>query len=601
MKKTEPDLTEPLLDEPIIEKAVVEPAVPVGDISVEAVSTSIISEDKPKRTTRTTRAKAAAQDASVEVPAAAVEAAEAAAASSKTATKAASAKVAAAKPTLGAEQVYRTPQLEGQTRAFMQAQAQAQQASQAHAQQVTQSPFQQPSQTTGVVNVPQFQAAPQQPVAPPQQVTAQQPTLSPQPTAPSQQAAPAQQAAPIQQAARPPQPNYATPTAAPPRQPKQKSSKWLAFLMGLVGVIVGALLTFFIISGLTNGIGSSGSGIVGTPGNSIVIEPNLEDAGLAEAVATKVTPSIVNIDVYLANPHLLSLFDYGTDAGDDYMEYGLGSGVIISKDGYILTNYHVLEGGDKFLVGINGSDRLEATLVGSDPQSDLAVIKVEAENLTPIEVADSSKATVGEWVMAVGSPFGLERSVSTGVVSALFRSTTLESTEGMNIYANLIQTDAAINPGNSGGALVDSKGRLLGITTLISSPSGSSAGVGFAIPSNYALSIAEQIMNGDEVQHAFLGVTLQTVDSSTADQLGVKATSGVYVDEVVQGSPADRAGIKPGDVIVAINGKPIKTATELIIDVRGLLVGEKVTLGIMRGSQTLDLEVTLGADTDMRS
>ncbi|MDR2715093.1 MAG: trypsin-like peptidase domain-containing protein [Coriobacteriales bacterium] len=589
MKKTEPDLTEPLLDEPIIEKAVVEPAVPVGDIPVEAVSTSIISEDKPKRTARTTRAKAAAQDASVEVPAAA---------SSKTATKA-SAKVAAAKPTLGAEQVYRTPQLEGQTRAFMQAQAQAQaqaqQLSQAHAQQVVPSPFQQQNQTTGVVNMPQFQAAPQQPVVPPQQATAQQPALSPQP------AAPIQPAALIQQTARPPQPNYATPLTAAPQQPMQKSSKGLAFLMGLAGVIIGALLTFFIISGLTNGIGSSGSGIIGTPGNSIVIEPNLEDASLAEAVATKVTPSIVNIDVYLANPHPMSLFDYGTDASGDYMEYGLGSGVIISKDGYILTNYHVLEGGDKFLVGINGSDRLEATLVGSDPQSDLAVIKVEAENLTPIEVADSSKATVGEWVMAVGSPFGLERSVSTGVVSALFRSTTLESTEGMNIYANLIQTDAAINPGNSGGALVDSKGRLLGITTLISSPSGSSAGVGFAIPSNYALSIAEQIMNGDEVQHAFLGVTLQTVDSSTADQLGVKATSGVYVDEVVQGSPADRAGIKPGDVIVAINGKSIKTATELIIDVRGLLVGEKVTLGIMRGSQTLDLEVTLGADTDMKS
>ncbi|MCL2756515.1 MAG: trypsin-like peptidase domain-containing protein [Coriobacteriia bacterium] len=390
--------------------------------------------------------------------------------------------------------------------------------------------------------------------------------------------------------------------ARPVRRQRRSSANGISFLIGLVGVVVGALLATLILFFATGGFSTfRGPGTYVGNGQSltpIIITPQSEDPTLAEVVAYKVMPSIVNIDVYTTTSGSSTTTDNGSHPQNVLRRFGLGSGIIISSDGYILTNYHVLEGGDRFLVNINGADRLEATLVGSDPQSDLAILKVDAIELVPIEIRDSSEVRVGEWVMAVGSPFGLERSVSTGIVSALFRSTTLESTDGINIYANLIQTDAAINPGNSGGALVDSQGRLIGVTTLISSSSGSNSGVGFAIPSNYAMNIAEQIMSGEPVKHAFLGVTLQTVNSVNASQLGVSVSSGVYIDSVVPGSPADGVDIRRGDVVIAFNGKAVNSATELIIDVRGQLVGDTVTLTIVRGIRTFDVVVTLGADTD---
>jgi putative serine protease PepD len=365
--------------------------------------------------------------------------------------------------------------------------------------------------------------------------------------------------------------------------------------MGLLGVLVGAGLAVGILYYATNGFVFSNS----TNPFSLTIQPPNEDSELAEVVAIKVTPSVVNIDVYTApSPSPFDSFfgnNYpGGDEASSLDKTSLGSGVIISADGYIVTNAHVVADGQQFIVSL-GDQQMEATLVGTDESSDLAVLKVNATGLTPIEVADSDKVVVGDWVMAVGSPFGLEKSVSTGIVSALYRSTAMQSSDGISVYANMIQTDAAINPGNSGGALVDNEGKLIGINTVIQSTSGSSAGVGFALPSNYVIKVAQQIMQGEEVEHPSLGVTVGTVTSRNAATLGVSATSGAYVASVVDGSPAFTAGIKTGDVITAIDGIKVTTSDELIIQIRTHEVGDTIGLAVLRGNETLGIGVTLGS------
>ncbi|MCL2808305.1 MAG: trypsin-like peptidase domain-containing protein [Coriobacteriia bacterium] len=370
----------------------------------------------------------------------------------------------------------------------------------------------------------------------------------------------------------------------------------MSFLIGLLGVITGAALTVGVL-GLVKPE-SDPPLIVDT--GSVVIDSANTDIELPVVVAAKVTPSVVNIDVYTTTPTFLLEDFFGGRSGNnssDPQQTGLGSGVILTSDGYILTNYHVVEGGERLLVRFE-NEELEAILVGADPSSDLAVIKVDATGLTPIEIGNSDSVSVGQWVMAVGSPFGLEKSVSIGIVSALYRSIAMPSHSGLSIFANLIQTDAAINPGNSGGALVNSSGELIGINTLINTTSGSNAGVGFAVPSNFAFPIAEQIMKGEEVAHPFLGISLYSVDISNAQELGVNVLSGAYVDSIQPGSPAERAGLRTGDVIVSIDDTSINTSAELIIEVRGYSIGDTVTLEINRGGQMLTVEVVLGSTAD---
>ena len=381
-------------------------------------------------------------------------------------------------------------------------------------------------------------------------------------------------------------------TQAP--EPQKKTDKGTTFLVGLLGVLVGAALSVGSLYAATSGFSFSGQ--VDT--SNIVIDATSDDIELPVAVAAKVTPSVVNIDVF-ATQRSFSLEDFfgGSNSGDREIQErtGLGSGVILTADGYILTNYHVIEGEGNVLIVSLDNEELEATVVGSDPSSDLAVLKVDAQGLTPIEIGDSDAVQVGEWVMAVGSPFGLEKSVSSGIVSALYRSTAMQSTSGPMIYANLIQTDAAINPGNSGGALVNRFGELIGINTLINSASGSSAGVGFAVPSNFAFAVAEKIINGEDVQHPYIGVTLYTVDAAVAQELALSVQSGAYIESVLPGSPAEQAGIEPGDVITSLDNRNINTSAELIIAIRGYSIGESVKLGINRGGQTQNLELILGA------
>jgi putative serine protease PepD len=276
----------------------------------------------------------------------------------------------------------------------------------------------------------------------------------------------------------------------------------------------------------------------------------------------------------------------------------------LSSDGYILTNYHVVANGKKFEAVVDGST-LEATLVGSDSSSDVAVLKVDGSGYTAIEIGDSDNITVGEWVMTIGSPFGLEQSVATGIISATSRSSIIDQSTAASsgidtalIYPNLIQTDAAINPGNSGGALVDANGKLIGVNTLITSYSGNYSGVGFAIPSNYAINLAQEIIEGKTPTHAQLGVNLSTVSSETAARYGFKVTSGAYVSNVVSGSGAADAGLEVGDIITGFDGKSISSASDLLLAVRTKSPGDTVSITFNRDGQDKTVDVVLGSDED---
>lgn len=377
---------------------------------------------------------------------------------------------------------------------------------------------------------------------------------------------------------------------------KTKTKGFPIFLSSLAGLAVGAVLVIALVMAGALNIDRGGSVTANTSGSSQTIEIDPEDTTLAETVAAKSLPSVVSISTEIASS--------GMGDSSSASSGNIGSGVILDTDGNILTNNHVVEGASSIVVTLDDGSSFEAELVGADSSSDLAVIKLtnaDGASLTPIEIGDSDDLSVGEWVMAIGSPFGNEQSVSTGIVSALYRSTALSSTSGTSIYANMIQTDAAINPGNSGGALVNDQGELIGINSVIESYSGSSSGVGFAIPVNYAKNIADQIIAGKTPVHSYLGVTLTSVNAWNARQNNLAVDSGAYVNEVVADGPAAQAGIQQGDIITAVNGEAITSADGLIIAIREHEVGEKVTLTVMRGTEEQQVEVTLGSDEALQA
>lgn len=397
-----------------------------------------------------------------------------------------------------------------------------------------------------------------------------------------------------------------------PKRPGHSTAKTfgVAFAGAAVACAV-ALGGFGVYQAVAGSHASTGSGTSTTLGASTNtdIQAQQTDASLPEAVAQKALPSVAAIDVY-TNQAASSLYGLGgSSSGDGLTETSLGSGVVLSADGYIVTNYHVVEGADALKVTVDGQE-YDADVVGSDQSSDIAVVKAkDANNLTPIEIGDSDDLTIGEWVMSIGSPFGLEQSVATGIVSATSRSQVMDSSSeqdpygqsqgssgDVTIYPNMIQTDAAINPGNSGGALVDEDGKLIGINTLITSYSGNYSGVGFAIPVNYAVNIAQQIINGKTPTHAQLGVSLSTVNSSTAKRYGLSVDSGAYIASVESGSGAASAGIKQGDIITKFDGKDVTSASDLMLDIRSKNPGDKVSIEVNRDGQTQSMEVTLGSD-----
>ncbi len=272
---------------------------------------------------------------------------------------------------------------------------------------------------------------------------------------------------------------------------------------------------------------------------------------------------------------------------------GTGSGVIYSKDGYIITNNHVIDFADKVEVTLYDNRTFEAKVVGKDKTTDLAVIKIEATDLPTLELANSDIAEVGEWVLAVGNPFDLTSTVTAGIISAKGRDINIIS--GKKSIESFIQTDAAVNPGNSGGALVDAKGRLLGINSAIATQTGSFAGYSFAIPINIVTKVVDDLIQYGKTQRGLIGIDIETLDSEQASQLGVNINQGVVVLGVIDGSAGQFAGILPYDIITQVNGKQVKTAPELQELVGRKRPGDTVQLTILRDGKTKNMSVRLKA------
>ncbi len=315
-------------------------------------------------------------------------------------------------------------------------------------------------------------------------------------------------------------------------------------------------------------------------------------------IVKKAGPAVVNIDtVTMVKQPLLPFFDdpfLRKFFGEEYERFtriipmrGKGSGFIISPDGYILTNYHVIKNADKIIVTLSDNRRFDAKVVGADPTVDVAVIKIDAKNLPTLPLGDSDKVEVGEWVVAIGNPFGLSHTVTVGVISAKGR--TIRA--GKESFENFLQTDAAINPGNSGGPLLNLKGEVIGINTAIIPYA---QGIGFAIPINTAKQILNDLIKYGRVKRGWLGVYIQAMTPSLAGAFGLKKPKGVIVADIVRGSPADKAGLRRGDVILEVNGKPVNSPAELQIAIRSHKAGEKVKLKIWRKSKTITVYVKLG-------
>ena len=280
-------------------------------------------------------------------------------------------------------------------------------------------------------------------------------------------------------------------------------------------------------------------------------------------------------------------FGQGIPSGPE-VEHGLGSGVIVTKDGYILTNNHVVDGAKEVKVTLKDGRDFTAKVVGRDPKSDIAVVKIDAKDLPVVPMADSDKVEVGDVVLAVGNPFGVGQTVTKGIVSATDRGNM-----GIEDYEDFIQTDAAINPGNSGGALVDIDGRLIGVNTAILSHSGGSQGVGFAIPSNLARTVMESLIKTGHVTRGYLGVMIQSVTPDLANEFDLKQAHGALIGDVLPDGPAAKAGFKPGDVVLEFDGKKVKDSRHLQLQVAATKPGSKVPVEILRDGDRKTLDVTV--------
>lgn len=271
------------------------------------------------------------------------------------------------------------------------------------------------------------------------------------------------------------------------------------------------------------------------------------------------------------------------------VQRGLGSGVIVSQDGYVLTNHHVVADADTLRVKLQDGTTHQARVVGTDAKSEVAVIKIEASSLPVAALADSERALVGDWVLAIGGPFGLENTVTAGIVSAKGRDTV-----GIADYENFIQTDCAINPGNSGGPLVNMRGEVIGINTAIATRFGGNAGIGFAIPSNMARAIMNSLIKTGRVERGFLGALVQNLTPELAASFGYEAKTGVLIGDVSEGGPASQAGLRAGDIVVSMDGVPMETAARLRNTIAATAPGTKVELQLFREGRLSTITVTLG-------
>ncbi|MDH4140153.1 MAG: trypsin-like peptidase domain-containing protein [Coriobacteriia bacterium] len=369
------------------------------------------------------------------------------------------------------------------------------------------------------------------------------------------------------------------------------------------GVVLLAILVALLVGTIAGGI----AGLVGSwavthgddarPGTtSIRVIPPETDEPIVAATAAAL-PSVVNVDV---SGSTVSQGEDGLPEGHPGVpRMGNGSGVAYkAADGggtYIITNAHVVADADTFVVRGTDGESHRAQLIGADDDTDIAVLKIDG-SLPPIQLGDSEQLEVGQAVAVIGSPFGLSHSVSSGVVSGLGRSLPeiADAEPGKYPLVDVIQTDAAINPGNSGGALVDREGRLVGISSAMYSETGASGGVGFAIPVNTAMRVAEQLITEGKVAHPFLGVVGRDVDSSLAEEEGLAVEEGAYIVEITEGTEAEKAGLQTGDVIVGLDEDAIRSMDDLLLYVRRKSVGDKVSLRLYRDGVEMTLEMTVG-------
>jgi S1-C subfamily serine protease len=395
---------------------------------------------------------------------------------------------------------------------------------------------------------------------------------------------------------------YATyvPQHQPARRPDRKVG-WGKMLVAMISAgVIGAVLVLAVMPAifgvnpydLVRGKVKNATKVVNvapTNKTTSIVSPT-QGATDVTSIARNTTLSIVNIDV--------SSTSQGSPFTQGGTQSGTGSGVIYTADGYIITNNHVVEGANDITVTLASGTELKAKVTGTDPENDIAVIKVDKGGLPAISVGDSDGLAVGQLVVAVGSPLGFEQTVTAGVISALHRTVGAsdQSSGQSEVLTDLIQTDAAINPGNSGGALCDGGSKLIGINALIASQSGGSEGIGFAIPIDTAKKVADDIIAGRKVSHPYIGVSGQSLSPDIASQYNLPVEQGAYVTRVVTGSPAEKAGIKSGDIIVSVDGQPVKAIDDLLAAVRKKGVGGVVKIDFYEGNNKKSASVTIAEE-----
>ena len=325
--------------------------------------------------------------------------------------------------------------------------------------------------------------------------------------------------------------------------------------------------------------------------------PDRRIASYSDA-ARRAMPAVVNIysskeaklprHPFMDDPVFRYFFGNQDDA-QTRRSSSLGSGVIVSEQGYVLTNNHVVEAADEIEVALTDSRRAKARVIGTDPETDLAVLKIDLKNVPALGFAQSDQARVGDLVLAIGNPFGVGQTVTMGIISALGRSHL-----GINTFENFIQTDAAINPGNSGGALVDTAGNLLGINTAIYTRSGGSQGIGFAIPASLAKQVMEQVVANGSVTRGWIGIGVQDMTPELVESLRLPKVQGALIIEVLNDSPAGKAGLKPGDILVAIEAKPVVDQASSLNIIAALKPGSTAMLKVLRDKQAKEIRVSVG-------
>jgi serine protease DegQ len=375
---------------------------------------------------------------------------------------------------------------------------------------------------------------------------------------------------------------------------------WLLFAQA----VTIALAVYFVLQAMRpDWIGGAPRPQPSSPGSPVAVLQGsapagggMPAAGSYRDAAGRAMPAVVNIltskalkqnHPLLRDPFFRKFF--GDRVPRDEQQSSLGSGVIVSPDGYILTNNHVVDAADEIEVVLADGRKAPAKVVGTDPETDLAVIRINQKNLPVIVLGQAEQARVGDVVLAIGNPFGVGQTVTMGIISAVGRNNL-----HINQFENFIQTDAAINFGNSGGALIDTSGNLIGINSAIYSQTGGSVGIGFAIPVSTAKSVMEEIIKTGQVVRGWIGIESQDITPELAESFGLARSSGAIIAGVVRNGPADRAGIKPGDILLAVAGKPVASTAEMLTAIAQLAPGAKTRMTVMRKDREATVDVTVG-------